>query len=136
MFAGIYTPAPTSTTVHVAIVTEPASDHLRHTHDRQPVLIDSSCLNTWLNPMIQNTDQLKDRISRTDSERLDCWPVSTAVNNPGDNSPGLITRIEHGAYSIIDTLDLKTVPLCHNKAYAKKVAAMLGLKSWRYVKIG
>jgi hypothetical protein len=47
-----------------------------------------------------------------------------------------ITRIEHGAYSIIDTLDLKTVPLCHNKAYAKKVAATLGLKSWRYVKIG
>lgn len=31
-----------------------------------------------------------------------------------------ITRIEPGAYSIIDTLDLKTVPLCHNKAYAKK----------------
>lgn len=45
-------------------------------------------------------------------------------------------RIEPGEFEVVDTLDLRRIPLCANKAYAKVVAKRLGLKSWRYVKIG
>lgn len=93
MFAGIFTPAPTGTTIHVAIITEPAASKIEHIHGRQPVLIDPSSLDDWLNPQTQDPGELKGHIQRTDPESLAYWPVSKGVNKPEGNDPHLIAPL-------------------------------------------
>lgn len=46
------------------------------------------------------------------------------------------SKIEPGAFEVVDVLDLSVIPTCVDKPHAKQVAKKLGLKSWRYVKIG
>jgi len=74
------------------IITTKANPLLQTIHDRMPVILTEPDYATWLNP--GNTDpNLVDPLVRScDSELLDMYPVSTAVNNPAHDGPELIYR--------------------------------------------
>ena len=45
------------------------------------------------------------------------------------------TNLKNGQFELLDILDLNQIPLLGDKATAKNVAKVLGLKTWRYVKL-
>ncbi len=92
-FAGIWTPHEGDHTTACAIITEPASDHLRHIHDRQPVVLDPGCLRDWLDPARTDRDSIRTATRRLPPEQLQAFRVSTAVNNARHDTPELIRNI-------------------------------------------
>ncbi len=91
-FAGLWTPYEGDETTACAIITEPAAEHLRHIHDRQPVVLDPGCLADWLNPDITDRQQIRAVSHRLPTRQLTAWPVSPAVNNPRNDSAELIRK--------------------------------------------
>ena len=76
-----------------AIITEPASGRLAHIHDRKPLVLDSECRWDWLDPELTEREDIRARTLRLDSAALTCRPVSTRVNRPTEDDPGLIEAI-------------------------------------------
>ncbi len=73
-----------------AILTTEARGVINDIHDRMPVIIEREGYKNWLNPMVQTREELN--IRQIDNDLIRAWPVSTKVNNPGNNSPDLIQR--------------------------------------------
>ena len=63
-FAGVWTPREGDDTTACAIITEPATEQLKHIHDRQPVVLDPSCLRDWLNPQLGKHERVVDVVIR------------------------------------------------------------------------
>ncbi len=61
-------------------------------HDRMPVLIDPRDYSMWL-AADTPADQLQHLLRPYDAERLDAYPVSTAVNTPQNDTEDLIAPI-------------------------------------------
>ncbi|WP_230198478.1 SOS response-associated peptidase [Luminiphilus syltensis] len=76
-FAGIY-----NETSGCAIVTREAHDNLQFVHHRQPVLLESRAVPHWL--------EGHDLFASAISHQVECYPVSQAVNSPGNDGPSLI----------------------------------------------
>jgi len=62
---------------------------MRSIHDRMPVILPYESIDTWFKP-----DQLPDEIldfflNPYDSEKLQAWPVSTAVNKTSNQGKQL-----------------------------------------------
>lgn len=91
--AGLWTPQEGDETTACAIITEPASEPLKHIHDRQPVVLDPGCLRDWLNPEITDREQVRSLTRRLDPGLLQAMPVSAEVNNPRHDSPALIKAV-------------------------------------------
>jgi len=77
-----------------AIITEPARDASADIHPRMPLILDDSCLRTWLDPQVQGREALRDSIDRLEPDNLDCWPVSAEVNRTGNDRPDLVEPLE------------------------------------------
>ncbi|MDX1588304.1 MAG: SOS response-associated peptidase [Oleiphilaceae bacterium] len=77
----------------IAILTEPAAGHLEGIHPRQPVVLGTECLPRWLDRAVTERQAIRRVAERFDSARLDCWPVSSAVNRPGNDGAELIQRL-------------------------------------------
>lgn len=92
-FAGIWTPKEGDNTSACAIITEPASEALKHIHDRQPVVLDPSCLPEWLDPSRTDRDSIRAATRRLPTEQLQEFRVSTAVNNARHDSPDMIKQV-------------------------------------------
>lgn len=73
-----------------AIITRPAAPALAVIHPRQPALLDPSSLQAWLDPTLVDRDSIRRAIKPLDPARLKVWPVSSAVNLPGNDEPGLL----------------------------------------------
>ena len=71
-----------------AIITTDANETLRPIHDRMPVILDPDEERDWL----EGDDEaaLHDLLDPANPDALRAYPVSTAVNNPGNDSPAVI----------------------------------------------
>jgi putative SOS response-associated peptidase YedK len=75
---------------------------LAEIHDRQPVILDRSRWDAWLDPHLTDTDRVMDLLRRP-APPLVATPVSTEVNAVGNDGPHLIEPVE---LEIPVTLDL------------------------------
>jgi putative SOS response-associated peptidase YedK len=72
------------------IITTEASDSVCEIHYRMPVILEPGVLETWLNPEIQDTDQLEEVLKAGYVKDLKSYPVSRLVNSPANNNPACI----------------------------------------------
>jgi putative SOS response-associated peptidase YedK len=73
-----------------AILTEPVSPAFAFIHDRQPVVLGPECRWQWLDPELSDREPIRKVARRLDPDRLIAYPVSTRVNRPANDDPGLI----------------------------------------------
>jgi len=63
-------------------------------HDSQPVVLDPDCRRRWLDPELSDRGAIRKVARRLDPDRLVAYPVSTRVNRPANDDPGLLEPIE------------------------------------------
>ena len=76
------------------IITTQANRLLMQLHDRMPVILDSSEYDFWLNPQIQDVQNLLPMLDQYKEQNIEFHPVGLSVNNPRVNGPELITTAE------------------------------------------
>jgi len=74
------------------LLTTTANSLLRSVHDRMPVILKPEDYNQWLDPQIQEPEQLEPLLQPYSPEAMVAYPVSTKVNNPTNDSPECIER--------------------------------------------
>lgn len=75
------------------ILTGPSNDVMSEVHDRTPVMIDPDDIELWLDPDIQEISPLEPLLQPLPNEKIEMYPVSTAVNSVRNNRPELIEPI-------------------------------------------
>ncbi|MFB4204727.1 putative SOS response-associated peptidase YedK [wastewater metagenome] len=94
MFAAVHVPGGHAggALPGMAIITEPARGAARRIHPRMPVVLDPSCWRAWLDPALNARERIRAAVRPVPGEQLRLWPVSTRVNSPRNDDPGLIER--------------------------------------------
>ena len=54
-------------------------------HDRMPVILDPASYDLWLDPGMQNVAAISELLKPYDARLMRCYPVSTRVNNVGND---------------------------------------------------
>jgi putative SOS response-associated peptidase YedK len=83
--AGIWTERGEDKPPGVAIITEPARGSAKEVHDRMPLALNDDSLEPWLDPHFTERDAIRGVTRHIDAGLIRHWPVSTAVNKPGDD---------------------------------------------------
>ena len=93
-FAGLWSPwrDPHDDTwlLSCAVVTTRANELVSELHDRMPVILDDAAARLWLDPAITDPGLLTDLLRPADEDLLLMRPVSTLLNNPNNEGPGLL----------------------------------------------
>lgn len=75
------------------IITTAASPLIKHIHDRMPVILAPQYYEAWLNPKLEDSNELY-RILQTGAiQEMKYYPVSKAVNSVRNNGPELIKEL-------------------------------------------
>ncbi len=88
-----------------AIVTTRPNSLTRQVHDRMPVIVDPRDYDTWLDPGLRNPQHLGGILGPYPASRMTGYPVSTAVNRPGNDAPEMVRKVGE-ALSVMPELDL------------------------------
>jgi putative SOS response-associated peptidase YedK len=72
------------------IITTNATDDVGHIHDRMPMTVNRDNWRRWLDPRINEPDDVRALMTPPPTGSLDVYPVSKAVNNVRNNGPQLI----------------------------------------------
>lgn len=75
-----------------SVVTTSAEDSLGHIHDRMPMLVEPSGYDAWLDTEA-DPDHVTEVLVPAAPGRLEAFPVSTAVNNVGNNGADLVRPV-------------------------------------------
>lgn len=76
------------------IITTDANLLLQTIHKRMPVILTERDHAIWLDPQNTNTDRLAPLVRPCETELLEMYRVSTAVNNPTHDGPALTERFD------------------------------------------
>jgi putative SOS response-associated peptidase YedK len=76
------------------VVTTEPNDLVADLHHRMAVVLSADEEDTWLTG---DADEVAGLLDPYPAERMRSYPVSTAVNNPANDSPALIEEVELGA---------------------------------------
>ena len=74
------------------IIVTSANKVLSPIHDRMPVIIDPENFQSWLDPE-RDGNELTGLLVPHAESGFEAYPISTAVNKPTNNDPGLIARV-------------------------------------------
>ena len=72
------------------VLTTQAEDAVGHIHDRMPLAVERERWDHWLDPTIDDRDDLLWLLVPAAPGRLEAYPVSTAVNSVRNNGPELL----------------------------------------------
>lgn len=77
------------------IITMPANALMARIHNapgkqRMPALLPMAALDAWLNGSVEQAHAV---LTPYPSDRMTAWPVSTRVNSPRNDDPGLVTAL-------------------------------------------
>lgn len=75
------------------ILTRPATDEFGHIHDRCPVVLPDEFRQPWLDRGLDDPHDVEALINSIPDPRLTSYEVSTAVNSPRNNDPGLLAPV-------------------------------------------
>ena len=75
------------------IITTNANNTIKPIHDRMPVILKQEYEEKWLDIKIQNSDLLAEMLKPYPDDQMVAYPVSSEVNNPGNDNPRLIRRV-------------------------------------------
>ena len=75
-----------------SIVTTQANTFMAEIHNRMPVILNKQDVEHWLNPEVQEPEQVLPLLRPCPPEWLTAYEVSTTVNSPRNNSPDLLQR--------------------------------------------
>jgi putative SOS response-associated peptidase YedK len=75
------------------ILTTEANDKISNLHHRMPVILDKDARDIWLDKESE-TEELKTLFQSYDSNKMDYYPVSKAVNHVKNDNPTLLDRDE------------------------------------------
>ncbi len=92
-FAGIYEVDEDGKASSFAIITHPAADPFKLIHDRMPLVLKPECREAWLDPSHHDRAAIKKAVKPIDPDLLHAYPVSSAVNKPANDHPGLIESV-------------------------------------------
>ena len=67
------------------ILTTDANDLIRPLHDRMPVILAPADFDLWLDPAVEDRERLEPLLAPFDSEQMETYPVSRAVNSPAND---------------------------------------------------
>jgi putative SOS response-associated peptidase YedK len=76
------------------VITTEAVDDLGRIHDRMPMVVEPENWDRWLDPRLDDAEQLKQLLVPAAPGRLEAYAVSTQVNDVRNNGPELIEPIE------------------------------------------
>ncbi len=76
------------------IITTVANDLMEPIHDRMPVILAERDWPVWLDAEFKDKESLKGLLQPCDPDLLMAYPISTLVNNPRNDVPRCIERIE------------------------------------------
>ncbi len=77
-----------------AIVTTAAEPGLDRIHDRQPVVLEKSDFAAWLDPTMNDPDEVRSLLASPGDGRFTGWPVSAAVGSGRNNGEQLTLPID------------------------------------------
>lgn len=95
-FAGLWESweSPEGEVIHsCTILTTQPNAVMADIHDRMPVILAKEAEKIWLDPNIQDPELLQELIKPYDSEELEAYEVSGAVNSPRNKGQELIRKI-------------------------------------------
>lgn len=81
---------PAAWVVSYAIVTTAAEPGLDRIHDRQPVVLDRDRWAEWLDPRMQDPDEIRALLESPGPGRFEAWPVGKAVGSSRNNGLALL----------------------------------------------
>lgn len=76
-----------------AIITGPANRTVAPVHDRMPVVLAPSTWVEWLDPAVDDLDQLRALLRQAPDDLVALHPVSTRVNNVREDDRGLVEPV-------------------------------------------
>jgi putative SOS response-associated peptidase YedK len=71
-------------------VTTRANDALSDIHQRMPVVLDTAAMDRWLDPVVQDREELVSLLEPAPSDWFAAHPVSTLVNKVAIDGPELL----------------------------------------------
>ncbi len=75
------------------IITTEATDAAGRVHPRMPLALTPDHYDAWLDPHRDDAEELRGLLIQPADGHLDARPVSTAVNNTGNNGPHLLDEV-------------------------------------------
>ncbi len=75
------------------IITCPPNQLMAPLHNRMPVILPREAEAAWLDPQETRVAAVLPLLQPSDSESMAAYPVSTLVNSPANDGPGLIERL-------------------------------------------
>jgi putative SOS response-associated peptidase YedK len=95
-FAGLYnvwTSPGGEKTCTCTIITTEANEAVKPIHDRMPVILPRDKEDIWVNPAIEDREELLAVLKPYSSEEMEAYEVSTKVNSPQNNTVSNIQPI-------------------------------------------
>jgi putative SOS response-associated peptidase YedK len=75
------------------VATRPATDTLGHIHDRCPVLVPPGQVDAWLDPHLQDLDEVAALVAAMPEPHLEPREVAKAVGNVRNNGPQIVEPV-------------------------------------------
>jgi putative SOS response-associated peptidase YedK len=72
------------------VLTTSAEDELGRIHDRMPLLVERERYGAWLDPTVNDPEELRGLLVPASPGRLEAYPVTTKVNSVRNNGPDLL----------------------------------------------
>lgn len=85
--------APGRVLVTCTVLTTSAIDELGHVHDRMPLTVRPEARDAWLDPRVQDPDEVAGLLGAEEAGEITSHPVGAAVGKVSTNHPGLVDPI-------------------------------------------
>lgn len=94
-FAGLWETwkSPEGPVESCTICTTGANAMMSELHDRMPVILPRALFDHWLNPSVNEADELKPMLLQFPGDEMQCWPIGKAVGNVRNQGPELMEPV-------------------------------------------